>query len=244
VLLRRLWVAGAFLLPVLVLQPAGAQRYAVPPDYPHSLQRDLEALRTAGAHRSSDPGLLIRLAEVYRHLGDDLLEDPEEQRAAYEEGARIARRALELEETNAEAHFLYAANIGSAARTQGLFGAIGTLQEIKTHLARAIELQPNHAPSLGFMGGLLADLPAFLGGDEMASRRYLERAVAADGSYTIARIVLARILIRQDRVEAARQQLRAVIEAERPRYPYTWKRKLRPEAEELLRAIEVNRSTP
>jgi tetratricopeptide (TPR) repeat protein len=236
--LRRVWITGAFLLQVLVMRPAGAQRYAIPPDYPHSLKRDFEVLRASGAHSSSDPGLLVQLAEVYRHLGDDLLEDPEEQRAAYEEGARIAQRALELEETNAEAHFLYAANIGSAARIQGLFRAMGTLEKIKAHLTRAIELQPDHAPSLGFMGGLLADLPAFLGGDEMASRRYLERAVAADGNYTIARIVLARILIRQNQVEAARQQLRAVVEAEHPRYPYTWKRKLRPEAEELLRVLE------
>jgi tetratricopeptide (TPR) repeat protein len=174
---------------------------------------------------------------VYRHLGDDLFEDPEEQRAAYEAGARIARRALEFEETNAEAHFLYAVNIGSAARIRGLFQAMGTLEEIKAHLTRAIELQPDHAPSLGFMGGLLADLPAFLGGDEMASQRYLERAVAADGNYTIARIVLARILMRRNQVEAARQQLRAVIEAEHPRYPYTWTRKLRAEAEELLRVL-------
>jgi tetratricopeptide (TPR) repeat protein len=180
---------------------------------------------------------LVELAELYRNLGDDLLTDPEERRAAYEEGARIARRALDLEETNAEGHFLYAVNLGSAARIQGPLLGLGALDQIKKHLARAIELQPDHAPSLGFMGGLLADLPTFLGGDEIASQRYLERAVAADGNYTVARIVLARILIRQDRVEAARQQLRAVIGAEHPRYPYTWRQKLRPEAEELLRAL-------
>ncbi|HET7853486.1 MAG TPA: hypothetical protein VFM04_03380 [Candidatus Methylomirabilis sp.] len=38
-------------------------------------------------------------------------------------------------------------------------------------------------------------------------------------------------------MEAAKQQLRAVIEAEHPRYPYTWRRTFRPEAEELLRAL-------
>jgi len=234
---KRIWLAGACCVEILVTCPAAAQQYTIPPDYPQSLRRDLEALRALGAHNSSNPALLVRLAELHRHLADDLLQDPEARRASYEEGARVARRALEIQETNAEAHYLYAVNLGSVARMQGPFQGLGSLGEIKTHLARAIELDPDHAPALGFMGGLLAELPCFLGGDEVAAQRYLERAIAVDRNYTSARIVLAKLLIEQDQVEAAKQQLRAVIEAEHPRYPYTWRRTFRPEAEELLRAL-------
>ncbi len=41
------------------------------------------------------------------------------------------------------------------------------------------------------MGGLLVELPWFLGGDEKNAQEYLEQAIAADGNYTKARILLA-----------------------------------------------------
>jgi tetratricopeptide (TPR) repeat protein len=210
----------------------------LPADYPGSLQRDLDGLLAAGARESSDVTLLLRLADVYLNLADDLLIDPGQRRAAYDESARGAARALSIDDRSAEAHFLYAVAVGSAARMRTAGSAALVVSDVKRHVARALEIRPEYPEALQMMGGLLAELPWFLGGDIQRAQEHLERAIALDGNFTHARILLAKLYIRQGRVAPARAQLRAVIAAARPHYPYTWARRFRPEAERLLRMLE------
>src|SRR5438105_14383352 len=80
-----------------------------------SLEDEIRHLIAANADKSSDPVVLIKLASLYLNLGDDVYTDVEKRQTAYEAGARIAKRALELQNANAVAHYLYAANLGSAA---------------------------------------------------------------------------------------------------------------------------------
>jgi tetratricopeptide (TPR) repeat protein len=120
---------------------------------------------------------------------------------------------------------------------KGLTNAAMKVREIKRHVVRAIELDPNHAQALQMMGGLLMELPWFLGGDEKEAQAYLERAIAADGNFTNARILLAKLYQKQDRIDEAKAQLEAVINAKHPHYPYTWTRKFKPEAEQLLKEL-------
>jgi tetratricopeptide (TPR) repeat protein len=214
-----------------------SQPDVLPPDYPRSLERDLRSLEAGGADHSSDVGRLVRLADVYLNIGDDLLTDPDQRRGAYEAGARAAARAIDREETCAEAHSLYAANLGSAVRLKGRAAAGLALAGIKRHAARAIELRPDYPEALQLMGGLLAQLPRLLGGDRDAAQTYLERAVAIDGNFTNARIQLARLYIARGRVAAARHQLEAVVDARHPHYPYAWRRRFRPEAQQLLETL-------
>ena len=56
------------------------------------------------------------------------------------------------------------------------------VKEVKHCVLQAIELNPKHAPALQMMGGLLIELPWFLGGDEQKAQAYLERAIVADGT--------------------------------------------------------------
>jgi cytochrome c-type biogenesis protein CcmH/NrfG len=235
----RVMAAACCIAGLLQGQPAAAQRDSIPPGYPQSLERERDALQTSLQRDGENAAVLTRLAEVYLDMADDLLTEEEKRFAAYEEGAKMARKALALKEASAEAHFLYAANLGSAARLKGMASGGLALKEINAHMARAIELDPHHAPSLQMMGGLLAQLPWFLGGDARSAEAYLTQAIAADGNYTNARLLLARLLISQDRHDEARRQLLAVIHAERPHYPYTWARTFKPEAERLLRALDA-----
>ena len=68
------------------------------------------------------------------------------------------------------------------------------------------------------MGGLLMELPGFLGGDEKKAQEYLERAIAADGNFTNARVLVANLYRKQGRIEQAKRQLEAVIRADKPHY--------------------------
>ena len=234
-------LVGLFLLRLVSLDlpvsHAAGARDAIPPNYPQSLESDLQSLLSviAGGRVSAD--VFVTLAEVYMDLADDLFTDDGNRRSAYEEGAKAAERAMGLQDSNAQAHFLYAANLGSAERLKGLTNAAMKVKEIKQHVARAIELDPKHAQALQMMGGLLMELPWFLGGDEKSAQEYLERAIASDGNFTNARILLAKLYMRQDRIEDAKEQLETVIHAEHPHYPYTWIRKFKPEAERLLRQL-------
>lgn len=220
----------------LVTAPGSAE--STPSDYPQSLERDLKRLREAGAADPSDPRLLIELARVYLDMGDDLWTDSRQRIAAYEEGARMASRALDLEERNAMAHFLYAANAGSAARLKGIAASALTVQDLKRHVKRALQLEPKHALSLHMMGRMLEELPWVLGGDAAAALNLLIQAVAADPNYAHARLDLAKAYLKRGERDAARRELKAVIDMKHPNNPYSWNQRYRPEAVRLLAELE------
>ncbi len=222
---------------LLVLSPARAEHESLPPDYPNSLERELASLLSQIATHGAKGDRLIAGAELYLNIADDLFDDETRKRLAYEAAADMAKRALQMDERNAQGHFLYAAALGSAERLKGLANAGLVLGEIKQHVRRAIELDPAHAQALQIMGGLYAELPWLLGGNEREAESYLRRAIEADGRYTNARLILARLLIKQGRAGEARSHLEAVLQVEHPHYPYTWKRTFRPEAARLLNAL-------
>ena len=62
-----------------------------------------------------------------------------------------------------------------------------------------------HAHALAAKGGLLLDLPSFLGGDVGAARRHLERAVQLNPTGPTTHLSLARALNKQGLSAAARE---------------------------------------
>jgi hypothetical protein len=174
---------------------------------------DLDRLVKARAHESSDPAVLVKLSELYLNVGQEGDTDATRQQAAFDEGARIAKRALDLQEANADAHYLYAANLGSAAQLKGLTASALTVRELKVHVARALELQKDHARALHMMGRMLDELPWMLGGDVKAALGYLKQAVQADPRYEHARLDLAKAYLKRNDVAAARLELQILVEA-------------------------------
>ena len=231
---RKMRVLAGCLVVVLTALSVFAGPPALPPDYPQSLERDLDALLAVQSQQSSDPGFLLKLANTYFDMGSDLLTDDEKRIMAYEEAARLAQRALELKEADAGAHFLYAAALGKAADLKGVTASLLSLEEMRVHLTRALELQPNHVPSIHMAGMMLEELPRFMGGNPEAALEYLERAVSLDPTYTHARLNLAKMYLKRKKPALAKRELRAVVNMDRPRDPYGWAKEYRPEAERLL----------
>jgi tetratricopeptide (TPR) repeat protein len=217
--------------------PLLAQRDHIPPGYPESLNQDLERLLAANQSRPDEPHLLLQLAEVYLNLGDDWYTGDPERMLAYEQGAGFAKRLWEKEPDMADAHFLYAANLGSLAQIQGMMEGAWLLDDIRKHVEWTLQLNPEHAQALQFLGGLLGELPWILGGDPDEAQEYLEKAIEIDGRFTNARILLAKLLVKKGRFTEARKQLWAVVHAENPHYPYTWSKKFRPQAQSMLKEL-------
>ncbi|GJL49618.1 MAG: hypothetical protein NPIRA01_08450 [Nitrospirales bacterium] len=216
-----------------------AQRDSIPNGYPHSLHADLTSLTAELAQHPDNVPLLLQLSELHLNMGDDLFTENPHRLSAYEAGARHAKQAMALEALNAEAHFLYAANLGNATRLKSYAIGMINIKEILLHVRQALTLDPTHAPAHQMLGGLLAKLPWMLGGDEEKAQHHLEQAIAIDERYTNARLLLAKLFIKQNKQEAARKQLLAVIQATHPHYPYTWTHHFLPEAHNLLSTLDA-----
>ena len=212
-----------------------------PPDYPQSLQRELKAMLDAHAPDSKDPNTLTGLAAIYLDMGDNLFNDTSARINAYEEGVRMARRSLDIREADAQTHFLYAANLGSAMNLKGVVASALGVRDLKAHTARTLELKNDHAPALHMMGMLLEELPRLLGGDRESALAYVKRAVVVAPGFTHARLDLAKMYLKRHDTPAARHELQAIIAEERPTDPYGWRYREKPEAEQLLRSLDTGR---
>jgi len=212
-------------------------------DHTRALERELLALLANHAPASSDPQILVHLADLYLDLGDDAYSEETKRRAAYDEGARLARRAIDLDESNADAHYLYAANRGCAAQLNGVMASAFTISDLKKHVRRALELNPNHAPALHMMGMMLEELPWVLGGDTDAALSYLTKAVTADPHYTHARLDLGKAYIKRQNVGAARRELNTILSQPLPHDLSASEQRYRQEASQLLSSLAPREST-
>ena len=214
-----------------------AEQLVASSDYSTMLENKLKMLLDQHAATSSDSWVLVRFADLYLDLGDEAYSEGLKRRAAYEEGARIARRAINLGESNAQAHYLYAANLGSAVQLEGVMASALTVSELKAHVRRALELKHDYAPALHMMGMMLEELPWFLGGDREGALSYLKRAVAADPGYAHARLDLAKAHIKRRESDAARRELAVILQGSLPSESSDSDRRHRDEASTLLNSL-------
>ncbi len=205
--------------------------------YPESLERELETLVREGAANSADLTRLLRMAGLYLDLGYGVYVDRERKLAAFQEGARIARKALDLRETSADAHFLYAANLGSAAELEGLVSAALTLQELKEHVNRALDLDAQNVQAHHMLGRIYEELPWVLGGDQTVAGDHLKKAVSLDSEYAPARLDLAKWYLKHGQTLEAVGELRRVVNTPPLKKRWIWERIHRPEAQALLQQI-------
>ena len=203
-----------------------------------SIEMEILDIQANNALWSSDPLALTHIAGLYLDLGNERSKDEAKRIAAYEEGARLAHKAIELRENLANAHFYYAANLGSAAQLQGLLASALNIFELKAHVSRTLELQEDHAPALHMMGMMLEELPWFLGGDSDKAIGYLEQAVASKEDYMQARLDLAKIYLKRQKEDEAIQELRIVASKRPSSKTKAWAQRYRPEAEALLQKVE------
>src|SRR5262249_46270984 len=111
--------------------------------------------------------------------------------AAYTEGEKLARQAIDIDDSCADAHYALFANMG---RLFVLEGSINPFNLVKVNRAldRCLELNPNHSDALAARGGMYRQLPTLMGGNLKKAERDLQRSIELDPEATGARIELAR----------------------------------------------------
>jgi tetratricopeptide (TPR) repeat protein len=129
--------------------------------------------------------------------------------ASYMDAERMAEELVARDPTEAQAHFLLFAARGRRLVEESGRPTIGNFWKfagLGKHLKRTLELDPRHANALAAKGGMLLDLPGFLGGDVEAARGYLEDALELNPTGPGTRLTLARALARQGLDGPAREQ--------------------------------------
>jgi len=209
---------------------------------PEDLESELATLVMEGTANSTDLTRLLRLAGLYLDLGYGLYVDQEQKLAAFQEGARVAQKALDLRESSADAHFLYAANLGQAVQLQGLVAAALNLQTLRNQVNRVLELDEEYAPAHHMLGQMDEELPWFLGGDSEAAGEHLKKAISLDTHYVPARLDLGKWYLKHGRPQEAAKEFIKVLERPPLKKRWIWERIHRPQAKILLRQIAVSES--
>ncbi len=209
--------------------------------YPDALEQVIPLYRAAIERHPEHALPYRRLAWACLEFGG-LVE--EGQTEWYRCGQQAAERALELDEANAEAHFLYAATTGLLSE-QLPFWRISpkTPFELEQHLSRALALGPKHARALNMMGMLLNDVPGplriFLNGKKKQAEGYLIQAVDADPTSTRLRLLLAEYYRESGKPRLAAEQAKMILGMTDPKEPWLWRNKHKPDAQALLRKLDT-----
>jgi len=186
---------------------------------------------------------LLFLSRVWLTYGYAKAPDDEEKIRVFKNGFETAKKAMEIAPENADAHFLYVANLGSWAETHGVLRSLFLLPKIRREIERTLELNPNHVYGLAMYGLLYYTLPGFMGGDLHISEIYLRRAISIDPHLTTLKIHLAKTLIKQKNYDEAKKTLKEIIEEKNPTIYADWylNKKM---AEKMIAKIEEEQRKP
>ncbi|MEM7009298.1 MAG: hypothetical protein AAF462_09225 [Thermodesulfobacteriota bacterium] len=165
---------------------------------------------------------LIFLSRVWLTYGYVRERTKEGKIKAFETGREIAKRAIEIEPDNPDAHFFYVANLALVGETKGVLNSLFMLPEIRRELDTILELDPNHCYGLGMQGALYLFLPSILGGDNKVSEIYLRRALFVDPHLSSAKLYLAMNLRKQKRYNEAIAVLQDLINDKEPAFYPDW----------------------
>jgi len=196
----------------------------VPEPDPDALYQDRESLASAtraaelwAARVAANPGDFEsgwKLARARYWLGTNGV-PASDRRAMLERGVAAGRAAAALQPNKPEGHFWAAANMGALAESYGLRQGVKYRKPIKDELEIVLRLDPAFLQGSAdrALGRWYLKVPGLLGGSKTESERHLRRALTYDGQSVITRFFLAETLEALGQREAARDELRAAIEA-------------------------------
>jgi hypothetical protein len=220
----------------------------VPDGDPDALYRDRETAGSATraaeiwaarlAQDARDFTSAWKLARAQYWLGTNGLPEAR-RRAALEQGIVAARAAAALEPKRPEGHFWMAANMGALAESFGLRQGVKYRKPIKESLETVLALDPGFLQGSAdrALGRWYFKVPGLFGGSETKSEEHLRKALTYGEHSVITRVFLAETLEARGKRDAARQELRAALDA--PLDP-EWApedRRFKQQAEALLKKL-------
>ena len=244
--LRRLWLAGGI---TAALATVAASPASPPVDAARALLQDFRSdparidrardLLEAAVSRDEavDTPTLVTLSRAWFLYGENRAASEEARLAAYDRGRVVAERAIARAPGDAEAHLWCAINLGSWAAVKGLVRSLLTLQNIRREVETVLRLDPNNVDAHVMAGSLDREVPAILGGDKAKAEEHFKTARKLAPHLTGARIELAKLYIKMDRLAEARQELQGVLDEATPTDRSRWELTEVPQARVMLRSL-------
>lgn len=179
----------------------------------------------------------VILTESYSNLGE-YQTDTNDRIKAYEQAKALAQRVIDLAPDRWDGWYWWAASAGRIAQLKGIVESVVMFEPVKRHILKAYRLAPHSALVLDGLGFFYREVPWFAGGSLKKSKMYLQKALNIDPHLTLARLHLARTLLKDGDKAGAREELEILIHEEYPTWSahYMWWDK--PQAEQLLNKIK------
>ncbi len=175
-------------------------------------------------------------SRIHVQKGDNT-EDQAEKIRFYERARSIAETLKVVKPGNPDGWMWWAVAQGRIGQTRGVMNSLFMVPSLKTSFLRVLELDSTYATAYDALGVLYYELPGIAGGNLAKSEEYLLRGLKHDPNYTLLRLDLAKVYIRQKKWQQARDQLNLLLATENPTYPADFVLDDRPEACRLLRQI-------
>jgi tetratricopeptide (TPR) repeat protein len=193
-----------------------------------------------GAAHAADPKdehCLYLWSRIHIQKGDDA-RTKGEKLSYYARAKAVAETLIALNDQNDEGHCWWGVAQGRIGQTRGVLNSLFMVSGLKKAFGRALEINPNHPTALDAMGVLYYELPGFVGGNLGKSEQYFKQSIASAPDYTLPRLDLAKVYVKQKRWSAARAQLDSLLATAEPKYPADAELDDKPEARELLERIK------
>jgi hypothetical protein len=220
----------------------------VPGGDPDALYRDRETFASATraaevwaarlAANARDFESAWKLARARYWLGTNGLPEAE-RRNALEQGIAAGRTAAAIEPQRPEGHFWMAANMGALAESFGMRQGIKYRKPIKESLEKVLALDPAFLQGSAdrALGRWYFKVPGMFGGSNSKSEGYLRKALSYNQNSVITHLFLAETLDAQGKNDAARQEVRAALDAPLDSDWAPEDRRFKQQAEALLKKL-------
>jgi hypothetical protein len=213
--------------------PAIAATYHEDPTRLDRLRQGLEEAVKADGRAEH----LLALSQACFMWGEVRAGSREDKLEAYECGRQAGQRAVEGSPRSVMARFWYAANTARWGQVNGVMRSLFLLPTVRTEIESMLKLDPGFAPVYALAGNVDFEVPGVLGGNLERAAIMFRKGLELDPRFTVARVGLAKVLIKQGRVTDARRELHAVLNEKQPTMPADWAVKDTRSARRLLDAI-------
>lgn len=187
-----------------------------------SIDDSIEILETIIKQEPENVEALNFLSRVWLTYGYAKARTKEDLIFAFENGVKVAKKAIEIAPENPDSHFFYVANLASLGDAKGVFNSLFMLPEIRRELEIILELDPNHAFGLAMNGALYSYLPGILGGDTYVADVYIRRSLSIKPNVSSAKLYLARNLRKQKKYDEAIDVLLDLVNDKEPYFYPDW----------------------
>lgn len=139
-----------------------------------------------------------------------IAKESSEKLKLFKEAEGWARKGIEANPENVEAHFWLGVAYGRIGETQGIFKSFSLIEPIRHEMDEILKLNPNHAGAHHLLGVMYRKLPWFKGGSNKKSLEELQKSIALNNANTLYHLDLAKTYLAMNKTDEAWQELEKV----------------------------------